>query len=69
MKHYKLYFETPASIACSLVLFVLFEFWNNLISHLKRSSTNSIAIEHRQRSFHLLYQIDPNSQILVQYPG
>ena len=47
----------------------LFEFWNNLISHLKRSLPNSISIEFRQRSFHLFHQIDPNPQILVQYPG
>ena len=48
---------------------LLFEFWFNLASHLKRSLTNPISIGHRQRSLHLFCQIDPKSQILMQYAG
>ena len=116
MKSYKLRYKSLVLIAICLVQFVLFEFWLNLVSHLKRSlssppsiqvigyfsilavnrdprqsmylnldsmismftATNSVG--HRQRSFHLFYQIAPTAfriipllkratQILMKYPG
>ena len=59
---------------------LLFDYWHNLASQLKRSLPNSISIEFRLRSLHLFRQIDPtefrialevsaSSQILVQYAG
>ena len=75
MNYYHLRIKSTMRIGILLELFVpqgqplLFEFWLNLTSHLKRSLPNSISIEPRQRSLHLFCQINPNSQILMQYAG
>ena len=75
MNYYNLQIKSSIRTGVFSIQFVpqgqplLFEFWIDLTSHLKRSLPNPISIGHRQRSLHLFRQIKPNSQILVQYAG